>query len=266
MGYAIKRQPNTVTSLEDTDLLRVSDATSGTEKKCSLSTMADYILTGGGIEVNTGVTAYAGGGQANATELEGGLNIVSTVATEADSVKLVTDENRIQVINDAALDLAVFPESGAAIDGFGTNGVYYLAPGSSQTFIRTGAAAWTRLNRTLRYVDRGDGSAWDFDETTLSTQNGTWNDVDLSSIVPPSGAGSLIKARVAINAAAQQSFSLRPKGNSNAFDAVAVASGALGLTVNGGGDLLCDSSRVIQYLTTGTAGTDLYVRGWWVEG
>jgi hypothetical protein len=61
--------------------------------------------------LTTGITAYAGGGQANATLLSKGYNVIATVATTADSVKLPTAEAglKVTIANQGANSADVFP-------------------------------------------------------------------------------------------------------------------------------------------------------------
>lgn len=271
MTWAIKRQPQSVTTLNDADLLRVSDATDGTEKKCTLVDLANYVVTEGDEQVNTGITAHAGGGQANAVELANGLNVVSTVATAADSVKLTADIDKVQVVNSGAEELAIYPETGGAIDSFGTNGAYYLYPGSAQIFVRTAALTWTRLVRTTRYIDRGSLTAWDFDETDMPVQDGSYNDIDLSAILPAAAAGMPVNCRLLINDAISNALTLRQNGTTSTINTAAVATGSLAANITQDGVVSCDSSRLIEYRIVNALGASpdaasFAIRGWWVEG
>ena len=65
------------------------------------------------------VTAHAGGGKTDASPLGAGVNVISTVATTADSVLLPAAENGqvITVINDGANAAQVFAEGTATING-----------------------------------------------------------------------------------------------------------------------------------------------------
>jgi len=72
----------------------------------------------------TGITAYAGGGQASATALTAKYNNVTVVATNNDSVKLPSalTGKRVLVRNsDAAQTLDVYPQTGEYIDGNAVN-------------------------------------------------------------------------------------------------------------------------------------------------
>jgi len=68
----------------------------------------------------TGITAYAGGGQANATQLTAKFNNVTVSGTNGDSVKLPTAIVGKMVIvcnSDATQTIAVFPQTGEYMNG-----------------------------------------------------------------------------------------------------------------------------------------------------
>lgn len=76
------------------------------------------------------LTAFAGGGQANATALPAQVNRVTTVATAADSVVLPTAVagQEITVINAAAANaMNVFPLSGQSINALSANAAFSVA-------------------------------------------------------------------------------------------------------------------------------------------
>lgn len=70
-----------------------------------------------------GITAFAGGGQASATQLTLQTSRVTTVATRGDSVKLPTASAGLElvVINTGASPMSVFPIAGDAINGLAAN-------------------------------------------------------------------------------------------------------------------------------------------------
>lgn len=76
----------------------------------------------------SGITAFAGGGQASATALVSDLNRVTTVATAGDSVKLpaAVPGLEIVVINDGAASLNIYPVTGESIDALAANAAYAL--------------------------------------------------------------------------------------------------------------------------------------------
>lgn len=86
----------------------------------------------------TPATAYAGGGQANATSLAWYVffNIVSTVASSGDSVKLrsgAAKNNTIFVRNSGANSMNLFPNVGGNINGAGVDTAVAIA--ANQTWI-----------------------------------------------------------------------------------------------------------------------------------
>jgi len=88
---------------------------------------------------NDSLTAFAGGGQANATALGYGANVVTTCATGGDSVKLpagaVVGGNVIHVKNLGAASCNVFPPSGGKINALATNTAIAVAAGSAMWFV-----------------------------------------------------------------------------------------------------------------------------------
>ena len=94
------------------------------------------------------VTAFAGGGNAGATQLDSGYNVITTVATGGDSVKL-TPAVRVGTIsvikNDGANACDVFPAIGDDL-GLGVNVPFPLAAASVVSFMGTIAnSTWTQL-------------------------------------------------------------------------------------------------------------------------
>jgi hypothetical protein len=98
-----------------------------------------------GKTVTTGITAYAGGGQANATLLTSEINVVSTVATTADSVKLPTAAAGLEVtvINTHATNATnVFPNTSDYIDGLAVDTAASLAALSTVTYVAISDTNW----------------------------------------------------------------------------------------------------------------------------
>lgn len=94
--------------------------------------------------VTTGIAAFAGGGQASATQLLSNINQVATVATALDSVKLPTAVAGLEVlvINDGANKMNVFPATGGFIDGLAVNVPFELEAGSNIKFVCAVAGKW----------------------------------------------------------------------------------------------------------------------------
>lgn len=112
-------------------------------------------LIGGILAVGElGVTAHAGGGQADAELLDYGLNTVTVVATNADSVKLppaIAGAIAVVVNADAAQSIQVFGGGTSTINGVATGtgvsqsagltGVYVCTTGDGTDV----AGAWFRV-------------------------------------------------------------------------------------------------------------------------
>lgn len=97
------------------------------------------------IQSETGsITAHAGGGQGSATALSTAVNVVATVASSGDSVKLPTAiaGMEILVFNQGANPLDIFPVSGGSIDALGANTAYSLAATASRLFVGVSSTAW----------------------------------------------------------------------------------------------------------------------------
>src|SRR3990172_3939467 len=91
----------------------------------------------------TGITAFAGGGQASATELTSKFNSVDTCATDKDSVKLVAAliGKKQYVFNNTTKLLSVFPQTGEYINGV-INFQYYILPGEVVIFQSVIGTKW----------------------------------------------------------------------------------------------------------------------------
>lgn len=113
------------------------------------------------------------------------------------------------------------------------------------------------------YVDRGDpAGAWDIEEGDL-TLDGTWRDLDLSSLITDSDA-TLIHMRLAARATtANKYFQLRKNGNTNEGNTQDVFTLDAGILIRGDGYCMVDSSLYVEY--RGHADLDrakIFVRGW----
>lgn len=93
----------------------------------------------------SGITARAGGGQANATALTKTVNRVTTVATAADSVKLPTavPGMMVVVVNAAgANSMNVFPQTGGIINALAANAAFAVAANKTVVFYCALAGTW----------------------------------------------------------------------------------------------------------------------------
>lgn len=97
--------------------------------------------------INTPITAFAGGGQGSATELLDGYNVVTTVATLADSVKLPTAVAGLKVtlINNGANHLELFPNSADAISPGAANVAIPITVGGVITLLAIDATTWVQI-------------------------------------------------------------------------------------------------------------------------
>lgn len=100
------------------------------------------------------ITAFSGGGQASAVALTAGINVISVVAAQNDSVKLpsaasvstVNGAPLVVVVNSATNGAAVYGNGADTIDGLaGSSGYVYLPGRSLQVFLATGANSWQTL-------------------------------------------------------------------------------------------------------------------------
>jgi hypothetical protein len=132
------------------------DIGSSTFTTTGTSTMG--VLDGDGLNVDasglqthtaqTGVTAYAGGGQANATAITSSYCVVSTVATAGDSVKLPSAAAglKVTVFNEDSTDaLDLFPNTSDNIDGAGVDTAVSLAAGNNVTYFAIDATNWRQI-------------------------------------------------------------------------------------------------------------------------
>lgn len=127
-----------ITTLNNGDL--------GSVFRAALNSMFSELYTGGSTAAAS-ITAYATGGQANATALTGKVNQISTCATSGDSVKLPAAVAGlfIVVINSGAADCAVFPASGDDL-GAGIDTSSPLASGDAALFAAYDATNWQAIS------------------------------------------------------------------------------------------------------------------------
>lgn len=94
--------------------------------------------------VTSGLTAYATGGQANATALANSINVISTCATIGDSVKLPVADigDELWVRNNGAASCDVFPQTGGAINGGSANAAMAVANSKTAIFKSLGSGNW----------------------------------------------------------------------------------------------------------------------------
>ena len=113
------------------------------------------------------------------------------------------------------------------------------------------------------FVDRGDPSAWDFEEGVLTTDD-TWRDLDLSSIVPAGATQVLIGGYIADDVLGTY-FQLRENGNSDGYNAFTLTTQVANVGIEINALVSLDSNRVIEYLGKTVAFViKIVVRGWYI--
>lgn len=92
----------------------------------------------------TGITAFATGGQGSATQLSASFNEVTTAATAGDSVKLPAAKAGLRVVvkNDGASAIDVFPYTGDTINDGAANAAIRVEVGSIVSFYAISATNW----------------------------------------------------------------------------------------------------------------------------
>ncbi len=191
------------------------------------------------------VTAFAGGGQGSATALIHSYNIITTVATAGDSVRLpavFAVNSLVYVKNDDAAESAdVFPASGDDL-GAGVNTAVALAAGESLTFIGTVVdSTWTQLivggGAGGAFTEDGSGNV--FSEAFTGTGDHNFITVD--------GAGAAIVAG--------QSGSNNMLVGENAGSDITTGSGNVGIGLSAGRAITTGGNNVaIGFLALGDAG------------
>jgi hypothetical protein len=94
------------------------------------------------------ITAFAGGGQASATQLAAEINRVTVVATAGDSVKLpaAVAGRQVTVINaDAADAMDCFPQTGEIINALAANTALSIAANKTVIFSCAVAGTWNSV-------------------------------------------------------------------------------------------------------------------------
>jgi len=101
----------------------------------------------GGYASTQGLTAHSGGGQASATQLNIGVNVVTVVVTTNDSVVLPTTVlgKTVIVQNAGGAALNVFPAVGNSINQLGANVAIQMIINSRAIFIGTQPTAWVSI-------------------------------------------------------------------------------------------------------------------------
>ena len=115
-----------------------------------LNTTQNTPLVGG---VSTGMVALAGGGSSASTPLLGAVSVIATCATAADSVILpagIPQGAVLYVRNNGAAAAAVFPNTGASINGGTvTSGSVSVTNAKGAIFVQVGTDGLTWITAAL---------------------------------------------------------------------------------------------------------------------
>ncbi len=124
--------PNVSTADDGTNVIQVAGVATGR-----------WVRTHRG-SVNPSLTAYAGGAQANAVDLDRELNAVLTVATTGDSGKLPLAQAGmvIHIVNKGANSMDVFPNVGDFLDTALVDVAAPLAAGAKISYRAIDASTW----------------------------------------------------------------------------------------------------------------------------
>ena len=150
----------------------------------------------------------------------------------------------------------------------GVGSLYMRTDGGADTAVYrketgTGATGWVAIEAGRTFTDRGDPASNDFSVGDFTT-DGTWRDLDLSSIVPEGAIAVAISLRL-IDNAVDSEFQLRKNGNSNARNRSVVATQIANVSIWADMIVACDSNRIIEYMGTNTSFStiNIVVKGWW---
>jgi len=127
------------------------------------------------------------------------------------------------------------------------------------------AAQWGYLGSSSgidHYVDRGDPSNVDFQIGDFIT-DGTWHDLDLSSIVPAGAKAVHLWLNIKDDVAGSQ-FRIRKKGNINDFNRLSQVTQVSDVYISTDSFVSIDSDRKVQYKGDNVTFTNIQitVRGW----
>lgn len=124
--------------------------------------------------------------------------------------------------------------------------------------------AWFNIVGKSGYVDRGDPSGWDFELGVLTT-DATWNDLDLSGIVPGGATIVLLTVNIKDDTAGSR-IMFRENGNSNAYNISPLNTQEANYRLYGDCWVKPDKNRIIEYNAEDVTWTsiEILVRGWFI--
>ena len=94
----------------------------------------------------TGITAFAGGGQGSAYALTKSFSVIGTCATAGDSCKLPDPDGRkMTVINLGATAADLFPDTGHSIDTLAADTAITISPNGVVTLFGVSTTNWRQI-------------------------------------------------------------------------------------------------------------------------
>ena len=126
-------------------------------------------------------------------------------------------------------------------------------------------ASGAKTTQGMTFVDRGDPAGYDWVVGSLTT-NGTWHDLDCSSIVPVGAKAILFQATIKDDLEGQALY-LRKNGNSNSANTSKIETQVGNLNNTANLISFCDSDRKIEYQAANTTWSviNIVIKGWWVQ-
>jgi len=121
-------------------------------------------------------------------------------------------------------------------------------------------------NTNYRYVDRGDPASPDWEVGDLTT-DGTWRDLDCSSIVSSDAIAIIFKIKI-YDDAVGNTFLLRKNGNTNSINAPSVRTQVIDNYNDAVFIVACDSNQTVQYCASNTTWSliEISIMGWFTAG
>lgn len=126
---------------------------------------------------------------------------------------------------------------------------------------------FTKIPRILKFQDRGDPAAYDYEETgdkSILDTDGDWHDLDLSAIVPTGAKAILLRVSIQDDSVGSF-FLLRKNGRVSDFNIAILRTQVADAYIDQAIVIACDTNRVIEYKGSDVAFSlvALVVSGWW---
>lgn len=114
------------------------------------------------------------------------------------------------------------------------------------------------------WVERESRSGYDYTDADLTT-DGSWHDLDLSSIVPE-GAVKVAMRFTVVDNSANMHIQFRKNGDSSTYNQV-IRTQVNGVSIDTLFKVFCDSSRVIEYEASNTTFSEIGITiiAWYID-